>query len=110
MTGEPSYVELGVPDVAAATAFYGALFGWAPQQMAGGASVVTDTLGIGIHGGDPERHFEVFFAVRDLDAAVTRVGELGGGTDSDVNESPGFGRWIECHDDQGVRFGFREVG
>jgi uncharacterized protein len=109
MTGEPSYVELGVPDVPAATAFYGALLGWAPETMSGGASVTTSTLGIGIHGDDEDRHFEVFFAVGDLDAAMVTVAELGGGLDSEVRDSEGFGRWVECHDDQGVRFGLREV-
>jgi len=60
MSGEPSYLELGVPDVGAAGAFYGPLLGWEPQAMGGGASVSTSTLG-------------------------------------------------ECRDDQGVRFGLRQV-
>jgi uncharacterized protein len=109
MSGEPSYLELGVPDVAAARAFYGALLGWEPQAMGGGASVATPTLGIGIHGGDDERHFEVFFAVPDLDAAMGQVVSLGGALIGDVHDSEGFGRWVECRDDQGVRFGLRQA-
>ncbi len=61
MTGEPSYIELGVRDPDAAIAFYGQLFGW----------------------------------------QVTGPGQ--------VDTSPGFGRWIECADDQGVRFGLRRA-
>ena len=75
----------------------------------GGASVTTGTLDIGVHGDDDEKHFEVFFAVPDLDAAMQRLPDLGGSLVSEVNESPGFGRWVECRDDQGVRFGLREV-
>jgi hypothetical protein len=48
MTGEPSYIELGVPDADRALAFV-----------------------------------------------------------SPVTDSPRFGRWAECRDDQGVRFGLR---
>lgn len=107
MAGEPSYIELGVRDPEAATSFYGQLFGW---QVAGPGQVDTDTLSIGIHGGDDASHFEVFFAVDDLEASIAKVSELGGGTVSEVNDSPGFGRWVECADDQGVRFGLRQVG
>jgi predicted enzyme related to lactoylglutathione lyase len=109
MSADPSFIELGVPDPVKAIAFYGALFGWDIAAEPGGGSVSTGTLGIGIHGGDDEAHFEVFFAVPDLEAAISRLGELGGGTVSDVTTSEGFGRWIECRDDQGVRFGLREV-
>jgi hypothetical protein len=106
MSGEPTYIELGVRDPRAAKSFYGRLFGWEP---AGPGQVDTETLSIGIHGGDDAAHFEVFFAVDDLDASTRQVTELGGRLMSEVNDSPGFGRWIECADDQGVRFGLREA-
>jgi predicted enzyme related to lactoylglutathione lyase len=70
--------------------------------------VETSTLTIGIHDGDKASHFEVFFAVDDLDAALAKVVELGGKVTSDVHDNPDFGRWAECADDQGVRFGLRE--
>lgn len=109
MTGEPSYLELGVPDVDRAIAFYGAVLGWAVDPAAGMNEIRTPTLNVGIHGGDPAAHFEVLFRVPDLDAALTAVGAGGGEVLGKVNESPGFGRWAECRDDQGVRFGLREV-
>jgi hypothetical protein len=105
MTGEPTYIELGVRDAEAATTFYGRLFGWIP---AGPGQVDTATLSIGIHGGDEGSHFEVFFAVDDLDTSIEKVGALGGRLVSEINDTPGFGRWIECADDQGVRFGLRQ--
>lgn len=104
MTGQPSYLELGVRDREAAEAFYGRLLGWKPA----GGQVETGTLSIGLHGGDGASHFEVFFAVDDLDASLATVRELGGTVLGEVNDSPGFGRWAECADDQGVRFGLRQ--
>ncbi|MEO7285867.1 MAG: VOC family protein [Jatrophihabitantaceae bacterium] len=109
MAGEPSYLELGVPDVQAARAFFGALFGWQIQDQGSGGSVQTPTLGIGIHGSDPAAHFEVFFAVTDLADSIDRLTGLGGSTVSEINDSDGFGRWVECRDPQGVRFGLREI-
>ena len=74
MSGQPSYIELGVPDPQRAIAFYQALLGWEPESMpAGGGQVSTSSLDIGIHGGDEARHFEVFFAVRDLEAALAKL-------------------------------------
>jgi predicted enzyme related to lactoylglutathione lyase len=108
MTGEPTYIELGVPNPDAARAFYGAVLGWESGGATGPGQIDTSSLGIGIHGGDEEAHFEVFFAVDDLDAALTAVTEHGGTVVGDIHDSPGFGRWAECADDQGVRFGLRE--
>lgn len=109
MPGEPSYIELGVPDPAKARAFYAQLLHWPNDDAGGIGQVDTGTLSIGVHGGDDNAHFEVFFAVPDLDAAIAQVGDLGGSLVSDVNDSPGFGRWIECKDNQNVAFGLREV-
>jgi predicted enzyme related to lactoylglutathione lyase len=109
MTGAPSYVELGVPDADRALAFYGAVLGWSVDPGAGMAQIDTPTLSIGIHGGDSAAHFEVMFAVADLDATLSALHAAGGEVLGAVNDSPGFGRWVECRDDQGVRFGLREV-
>jgi predicted enzyme related to lactoylglutathione lyase len=107
MNGEPSYLELGVPDANRALAFYGAVLGWT-VDAAGPTQVDTPTLSIGIHGGDPQAHFEVLFAVPDIDTALAAVAAAGGEIVSPVTDSPGFGRWAECRDDQGVRFGLRQ--
>ena len=103
MTGEPSWIELGVRDADAARAFYGALLGWTPSGTTGPGQVTTSTLDIGIHDGDPSGLFEVFFTVAELDGSLAQVAALGGTVRGD-NTSPGFGRWAECEDDQGVRY------
>lgn len=108
MTGDASYIELGVRDADAARAFYGPLLGWEVSGDSGRGQVDSPTLSIGIHDGDDSSIFEVFFSVDDLDASLAQVATLGGKVTSDVNQSPGFGRWAECADDQGVRFGLRQ--
>jgi uncharacterized protein len=108
MSGDPTYIELGVPDADAARAFYGALLGWRPSGDSGPGAVDTDTLGIGLHSDDDERHFQVFFAVDNIDVSRRRIAELGGKTIGDIHDEQGFGRWVECADDQGVRFGLRQ--
>ena len=96
-------------DADKARAFYGALLGWKIESDAGPAQASTGGLDIGIHDRDPSSLLEVFFNVKDLDSAVTRVTELGGQTISEVHaENASFGRWVECQDDQGVRFGLRQ--
>ncbi|HEU0240135.1 MAG TPA: hypothetical protein VFR11_12795 [Micromonosporaceae bacterium] len=108
MTGEPSYIELGVRDADVARAFYGPLLGWRASGDQGPGQVDSSTLSIGIHDGDESAIFEVFFSVDDLDGSLVQVAQLGGRVMSEVNDSPGFGRWAECADDQGVRFGLRQ--
>jgi uncharacterized protein len=106
--GAPSYIELCVEDADKARAFYGALLGWRTGDAAGPGQVSTGGLDVGIHDRDPSSLLEVFFTVDDLDSAVARLAELGGQTVSEVHaENAAFGRWVECEDDQGVRFGLR---
>lgn len=108
--GAPSYIELCVEDADKARAFYGALLGWAMPGEGGPTQATTGGLGVGIHDRDPSALLEVFFAVHDLDSAVARLEELGGQTVSEVHaENAAFGRWVECRDDQGVRFGLRQL-
>lgn len=75
---------------------------------AGPGEVQTPTLGIGIHDRDSSALFEVFFAVADLDSSLAKVAELGGRVIGGVQDGAGFGRWAECQDDQGTRFGLRQ--
>ena len=108
MTGQPSYIELGVPDADAARRFYGGLLGWQPTGTAGPGSVTTSSLDIGIHDDDPEPGMLIFLDVDDLDASLVRIAELGGEVLGPVIEADGFGRYAICTDDQGVKFALRQ--
>jgi uncharacterized protein len=62
---------------------------------------------VGMHGGDPDFGFLVFFGVQDIEKAIADVNRLGGETGVPTDE-PGFGRFCICHDPQGLRFGLHQ--
>ena len=108
MAGEPSHFELGAPDAERAKAFYGDLLGWTFRTTTG-ANAWIDTPGVrgGLHGDDDAASIVVYFRVRDIDAAVARVRELGGQT-GEPGPSEESGRYVSCRDDQGVVFGLHQ--
>jgi predicted enzyme related to lactoylglutathione lyase len=116
MAGELSFFELGVEDSDRGRAFYTALFGWTFEpgpSEAGGLVIRGAAVPGGIHGDDPGASPYVFFSVPDIDAAVTRVQELGGAVDDvdvegDADSQRIYGRFRLCRDDQGSAFGLHE--
>lgn len=115
MAGELAFFELGVEDAERGRAFYEGLFGWtfAPGPSGQGYTITTPTLRGGMHGGDAGASPYVFFAVDDIDAAVTRLRELGGEVEDmevegDAESQARFGRFKLCRDDQGSRFGLHQ--
>lgn len=108
MSGEPTYLELGVGDTTAARRFYGELLGWRPSGDRGNGSLDTSTLTVGMHGDDPAPGFLVFLAVDDLEASLVVLARLGGHHDGEIHEAAGFGRYAICLDDQDVRFGLHQ--
>jgi predicted enzyme related to lactoylglutathione lyase len=109
--GAPSFIELGVPSGVTASAFYAPLFGWRFHAYAPQADsfwVETPTIRVGVHPGDEDRNMVVYFAVEDIEASLARVRELGGTGGDASPETPGFGRFVECKDPQGVRFGLHQ--
>jgi predicted enzyme related to lactoylglutathione lyase len=108
-SGSPSHLELGSPDAAASREFFVGLFGWADRPMPHGSFyATTPTLGVGLHGHDDTSAIVVYFAVDDIDRAVEQVRALGGTSDDPGPEIAGFGRFAECRDPQGVRFGLHQ--
>ena len=109
MTGEMTWFEMGVPDVAQAQRFYGDLLQWTFESMGDSGAVITTTGGrAGLHPGDEARQIVTYFHVDDIEAAVQRVEELGGHADEPSPDEPGFGRFVTCRDDQGVAFGLHQ--
>jgi uncharacterized protein len=116
MSGHPTYFELGVADADRARLFYSGLFGWRMDPGPSGNGYTIETGGVpgGLHGGDAEAVPYLFFGVEDVDAAVARVRELGGGVDEaelggdDEDSVARFGRFRLCRDDQGSPFGLHQ--
>jgi len=108
MAGEPTFLEIGVPDGGRARTFYEGLLGWQVTPRGNDNYLLqTPTIQVGLHPHDDTKIIEVFFSVPDLDAAMKRVVELGGHADEPRGGGE-FGRFAECTDDQGVRFGLHQ--
>jgi len=110
MAGEPTHFEIGVGDAQRAREFYVRLFDWQFHPMGGGAEGWIDTGGArgGLHDNDPTPGVVVYFSVPDIEAALVTVEQLGGEPGQASPDEPGFGRFAECRDDQGIRFGLHE--
>lgn len=110
MSGEPTHFELGVGDAKRANEFYARLFDWQFHQMGGGDEGWIETGGVrgGLHENDPNPGVVVYFSVQDIESALEAVEQLGGEPGRASPEEPGFGRFAECRDDQGTRFGLHQ--
>jgi hypothetical protein len=115
MTGEVAFFEIGVQDPDRGRAFYEGLLGWRFEPGPSGAGFVIEAPNMpgGMHGGDAEAAPYLFFAVDDMDAALTRVRELGGSVEEadvegDEESVARFGRFQLCRDDQGSPFGLHQ--
>jgi predicted enzyme related to lactoylglutathione lyase len=85
--GTPSWVDLGTPDIEAATRFYGALFGWAVEATGTveetGGYVFFTVDGRKVAGGGPLQSpdqppsWSTYFATGDADATVAKARDLG---------------------------------
>ena len=103
MSSQLVWFELPVADVDRGQKFFSGLMGWdfhswdgQPYHMVQGA----EPGGAMLPGEGPP---VVYFSTEDIDAAVAKVGELGG-TAQDIQEVPGVGRMSACRDDQGTPF------
>jgi len=109
ISAEVSYIEIGVSDASKSRAFLEQMFGWTfhPFGQGGEGWFQTPTLKAGVHGGDPNWGFLVYFGVLDLEGAIADVIRLGGTAEVPTDE-PGFGRFCHCRDPQGLRFGLHQ--
>jgi predicted enzyme related to lactoylglutathione lyase len=102
--------ELATTDLAAANAFFQALFGWGLD--AEGSSdqsaiyTVDGAVTCGAHTAGPGEppFWSVWFAVADCDASAAKVGELGGSVVMEPNDMS-FGRGAVVADPSGAVFG-----
>ena len=106
MHGTVSLLELGTSDAERSRQFFERVFGWSFHPMAaGGGWFQAPAMRVGLHGDDPQPQVYVFFEVPDLEQAIALVREAGGEADPPAAEEAGFGRFSNCRDPQGIRFG-----
>jgi uncharacterized protein len=108
MHGNVSFLELGTADTEKSRPFFERVFGWKFHPMGeGGGWFQTPLTRVGFHGNDPQPQIYVFLEVPDLDQAMALVREAGGEADTPTSE-PEFGKFSNCRDPQGIRFGLHQ--
>lgn len=118
VTGSPSWIDLGTPDVEAASVFYGGLFGWTfvpAGPDAGGYGMfqldgrtVAAVMNVPPEQGPPK--WNVYFRTPDADAMVKAVEQRGGSVVVRPTDVPGQGRTTVALDPAGAAFAGWEPG
>ena len=109
MHGNVSFIELGTSDTERSRSFFQSVFGWDFHPMGeGGGWFQAPSIRVGLHGADPQPQIYIFFNVPDLERAILLVREAGGEADPATPDTPGFGRFSNCRDPQGIRFGLHQ--
>ena len=103
--------ELAAADLDSAPDFYGGLFGWTTEPFEGGPMRYLTVKNVeAVNGGMREKqpeeppNWSVYFAVEDVDAALARVTELGGGAIAGPFEMAGTAKTAVARDPQGAVF------
>ncbi|MGB3556754.1 MAG: VOC family protein [Jannaschia sp.] len=100
------FVEIQSDDMAASRDFFAGVMGWDWTGELGQGWFETGDGQIGLHEGAPS--LMVFLPTDDLDATLARIREAGGTVDGEIVAEPGFGRFANCIDPRGIRFGLHE--
>lgn len=108
-----TFIEMGSGDPQTTSRFFAELFGWTFHAMAdekarGGGWFDASPLTVGLHGGDAEAGATPYIRVEDIEAAIAQVRALGGWAEDFIADEPDFGRFCNCKDPQGLRFGLHE--
>lgn len=116
--GVTSWIDTEQPDVDAAAAFYGGLFGWTLTDVvrpgAPGRYLIAtldgqDIAGIGPAAGTDTR-WHTYVAVAEANESAAAVGPLGGEVvEGPVDVGPA-GRWVAVRDPQGAPFRLWQAG
>ena len=115
-TGQPAWADVTTTDVAAASGFYGELFGWTaqtdPRPEAGGYTVFTvDGKAVAAASPPPPGqegvppHWTVYLASDDVDETAARVQEAGGVVHLEPFDVLDAGRMTVAADPSGAVFG-----
>ena len=107
MAGKLLHFELPAKDSARASGFYSSLFGWQFQSYGDLDYHLTrtaDDQGGAVSGMDEGENAKIYFDVDDIDAALAKVGELGGRA-GDKQPVPSMGWFAHCKDTEGTNFG-----
>ncbi|GAA4417590.1 VOC family protein [Actinokineospora soli] len=105
--GTPTWVDLGIPDLARGQEFYSALFGWEFQDVSGYSFALLDGAKVaGMSGGSegPDHWWTVYLATDDCAATADRVRASGGRVLVGPGEMADLGVMAVCEDPVGAPF------
>jgi predicted enzyme related to lactoylglutathione lyase len=112
MLGQFNWNELMTSDANAATEFYTQLFGWKPKPFGEGMDyTILENNGKGAAGlmkspeGGPPPMWLAYVSVKDINASVARLTQLGGKVCKGPFPIPGVGQIAIVLDPQGAMFG-----
>jgi predicted enzyme related to lactoylglutathione lyase len=115
--GVPCWVDLTVPDVAVATAFYAAVLGWEFADTGdeyGGYAIATargaPTAGIGPQAGETPSAWTLYVATDDAEATAAAVTANGGEVVLPPSDVGPLGRMLIAADPTGAVFGVWQAG
>jgi predicted enzyme related to lactoylglutathione lyase len=103
--GVPCWVDVEQPDVDAGARFYGDLFGWTFEDVAGGAYLIASLDGADVAGigrGEGGR-WSTYVAVDDADASAQAVRDAGGTVEGEPADAGPGGREARIADPSGAR-------
>ncbi len=118
--GTPCWVDLGTPDIDAAAAFYGGLFGWSVEagenaEQTGGyrqamlrGKPVAGMMPLMQEGQPPA--WSTYVSVEDADATAAKVREAGGSVIAESMDVMDLGRMAIFADPTGAVFGIWQPG
>src|SRR5919108_2174883 len=118
-TGTPTWIDLGIPDLDRAMAFYGSLFGWEFEVGPAEAGAYATCLlrghrAAGLMGnadqGATSFWWQVYFATDDCDATAKRIVDAGGTLVHAPMDAMGQGRLAVARDPVGAQFGLWQAG
>jgi predicted enzyme related to lactoylglutathione lyase len=108
------HFELPAGDAARAKEFWSSFLGWKFRDAEGdfeySMTEGLEPVGAVYPAQSGERGPIVYFAVDDMDAALARVGELGGSVELEKQPIPGIGWFARCQDTEGNRFSLFQGG
>jgi uncharacterized protein len=104
--GVPCWVDVAQGDVPAAARFYGGLFGWSFEDVAGGAYLIASLEGANVAGIEraDAAAWSTYVAVEDADAAAQAVRAAGGSVEGEPSDAGAGGREARVADPLGARF------
>ncbi|MGP3638171.1 VOC family protein [Streptomyces sp. 24-1644] len=118
VTGIPNWIDLGTPDIEAATAFYRGLFGWellpgGPETGEYGMYTLNGNSAAGVMTVPEDQAksaWSVYFQSPDADATAKSVAQAGGNVLFEPMDVLEFGRMAGFTDNQGAYFGVWQPG